>query len=98
MLNNLMKHPASFLLLLLFLFIGCSGKSLDNTGKESAAKSKLKVGLVFDVGGRGDKSFNDSAYNGLELAKQKHGITFTYLEPQRALAERGILRKHAVCS
>jgi basic membrane protein A len=30
--------------------------------------STLKVGLVFDSGGRGDKSFNDSAWEGLERA------------------------------
>ena len=26
-----------------------------------AARSPLRIGLVFDVGGRGDKSFNDAA-------------------------------------
>lgn len=30
--------------------------------------SPLRVGLVFDVGGRGDKSFNDGAYAGLQRA------------------------------
>ena len=83
-----MKHSVSFLLLVLFLFVGCSGKPVEKTGKQDAVKSKLKVGLVFDVGGRGDKSFNDSAYNGLELAKQKHGVTFIYLEPQGEGADR----------
>ena len=83
-----MKHPVSFLLLLLFLFVGCSGKSVENRGKEDSVKSKLKIGLVFDVGGRGDKSFNDSAYNGLEIAKQKHGVSFIYLEPQGEGADR----------
>jgi basic membrane protein A len=83
-----MKHPSSFLLLLFLLFIGCSGKTGEKTGKEQSQKSKLKIGLVFDVGGRGDKSFNDSAYNGLELAKQKHGITFIYVEPQGEGADR----------
>jgi basic membrane protein A len=35
---------------------------------------------VFDVGGRGDKSFNDAAYEGLERAQQELGIIFTTLE------------------
>ena len=35
---------------------------------------------MFDIGGRGDKSFNDAAYQGLEAAKQQLGITFTTLE------------------
>ena len=35
----------------------------------SAAKKSVKVGLAYDVGGRGDKSFNDLAAAGLEKAK-----------------------------
>ncbi|MGE5542573.1 MAG: BMP family ABC transporter substrate-binding protein, partial [Bacillota bacterium] len=44
---------------------------------------KLKVGLVFDVGGRGDKSFNDMAYAGLEKAGKEFAdkIETKYLEP-----------------
>ena len=42
----------------------------------SAAKSNVKVGLAYDIGGRGDKSFNDAAARGLDLAKKKLGITF----------------------
>ena len=35
---------------------------------------------MFDVGGRGDKSFNDAAYRGLERAQKELGITFQTLE------------------
>lgn len=47
------------------------------------AKKKPKVGIVFDVGGRGDKSFNDSAYAGLEKIMKEYGdkIETKYLEP-----------------
>ncbi len=41
----------------------------------------LRVGLVFDVGGRGDKSFNDAAYNGVERAARELGITPEFVEP-----------------
>ena len=34
----------------------------------------IKVGLVFDIGGRGDQSFNDSAAAGLDKAKVDFGI------------------------
>ncbi len=34
------------------------------------AKTTVKVGLAFDIGGRGDKSFNDSAYAGLVKAQK----------------------------
>ena len=32
----------------------------------SHAATKVKVGIAYDIGGRGDKSFNDSAAAGLE--------------------------------
>ena len=39
-----------------------------------SAAPKAKIGLVFDLAGRGDNSFNDSAYNGLvNLAKAYKG-------------------------
>lgn len=39
-----------------------------------SAAPKFKIGLVFDLAGRGDNSFNDSAYNGLvNLAKAYKG-------------------------
>lgn len=41
----------------------------------------LDVGIVFDVGGRGDKSFNDGAYLGGERAEQELGARVTYIEP-----------------
>lgn len=46
----------------------------------SAAQAQLKVGLVFDIGGRGDQSFNDSAYRGLEWAESL-GIEHIEVEP-----------------
>ncbi len=35
---------------------------------------------MFDVGGRGDKSFNDAAYAGLERAQKELGVPFATLE------------------
>jgi basic membrane protein A len=40
-------------------------------GSSAAAKKTLKVGLAYDIGGRGDKSFNDSAAAGLERVKSE---------------------------
>jgi basic membrane protein A len=44
-------------------------------GPQAAKQAKNgKIGLVFDLAGRGDNSFNDSAYNGLvALAKEYKG-------------------------
>jgi basic membrane protein A len=41
----------------------------------------VKVGIVLDVGGLGDKSFNDGAYRGAQLAEQKLGATIRLIEP-----------------
>lgn len=46
-----------------------------------AAEPPLTVGLVFDIGGRGDQSFNDSAAAGVERAKDELGIDFTEASP-----------------
>ncbi|MGI6131343.1 MAG: BMP family lipoprotein [Bacillota bacterium] len=39
-----------------------------------------KVGIVFDIGGRGDQSFNDAAYEGLMMLKKELGAQTTYIE------------------
>ena len=45
------------------------------------AADPVKVGLVFDIGGKGDKSFNDSASRGLAWAADDFGIKRIELEP-----------------
>jgi basic membrane protein A len=47
-----------------------SSSGSSSGGSSSAAKKTIKVGLAYDVGGRGDKSFNDLAAAGLEKAKK----------------------------
>src|SRR5687768_11934148 len=41
----------------------------------------VDVGIVFDVGGRGDKSFNDGAYLGAERAERELGARVRFIEP-----------------
>ncbi len=41
----------------------------------------LDVGVVFDLGGRGDKSFNDGAYAGAQRAAKELGARVRYVEP-----------------
>jgi basic membrane protein A and related proteins len=45
------------------------------------AKDSVRIGIVFDVGGRGDKSFNDGAYDGAVRAEKELGATIRYIEP-----------------
>lgn len=46
----------------------------------SSAKSSVKVGMAYDIGGRGDQSFNDSAARGLDKAKSALGVQAKELE------------------
>ncbi|MBA3821474.1 MAG: BMP family ABC transporter substrate-binding protein, partial [Deltaproteobacteria bacterium] len=66
---------------------------------EAKPGTGLEVGLVFDIGGKNDKSFNEAAWRGLERAKAELGISAQYIEPtegadresaMRALAARGV--------
>jgi basic membrane protein A len=43
------------------------------TASEGGGSEDLKIGLAYDVGGRGDRSFNDSAYAGVEAAVEELG-------------------------
>ncbi|WP_214320815.1 BMP family lipoprotein [Nonomuraea sediminis] len=58
---------------------------------EAPKSGALKVGLAFDVGGRGDKSFNDSAYAGLEKAQKDLGAEVKDLSPKADGSDRGAL-------
>jgi basic membrane protein A len=59
----------------------CGGSSGGDTASKpsgsssSTTKSKIKVGMAYDIGGRGDQSFNDAAAAGLDKAKAELGIT-----------------------
>jgi basic membrane protein A len=50
---------------------------------------------VFDIGGRGDKSFNDAAYAGLERAQRELGIRFTTIETGEGTDREAALRQLA---
>jgi len=50
---------------------------------------------VFDVGGRGDKSFNDAAYAGLDSAKRTLGIEFQTLETGEGADREAAMRQLA---
>jgi len=63
--------------------------------RASARHRDVTVGLVFDVGGRGDKSFNDSAWNGLVRARDEVGVDIQAIEPGDGSDREGALRQLA---
>ncbi|GII53182.1 BMP family ABC transporter substrate-binding protein [Planotetraspora thailandica] len=52
---------------------GC-GTTAAHTAHASVDVSSMKVGLAYDIGGRGDQSFNDAAAAGLDDAKRNLGL------------------------
>ncbi|MCW2680241.1 MAG: nucleoside-binding protein [Frankiales bacterium] len=66
-----------------------TGRDTAEPGSSAAAQSDAKVGLAFDVGGRGDKSFNDSAVAGLDKAKAEFGFESEELSPNASGSDRG---------
>jgi basic membrane protein A len=76
---------------------GCkrvSKKDQEGAGGTGSAGG-VKVGLVFDVGGLGDKSFNDSAHRGLMKAKSELGVQVQYIEPGDGSDRESALRQRA---
>jgi basic membrane protein A len=57
------------------LFVHPSGAAVPPSG------DTVDVGVVFDLGGRGDKSFNDGAYIGAERAEKELGVHVRFIEP-----------------
>ena len=80
----------SVLLIFSIIIFSCNKKPV-----ETGNSNKKKVGLVFDVGGKGDKSFNDAAFKGLERAKKEIGIDYEVIEPGDGADRESALRKLA---
>ena len=57
----------------LFLFLALI--ALIPLAPVSAAPTKVKIGIVYDVGGRGDKAINDAAAAGVDSAKKKFNLS-----------------------
>ena len=60
---------------LVLLFVRPSGAAVPPVG------DAVDIGVVFDLGGRGDKSFNDGAYIGAERAEKELGVRVRFIEP-----------------
>jgi basic membrane lipoprotein Med (substrate-binding protein (PBP1-ABC) superfamily) len=67
------------------------GGSSSGSGSSGGSGEGLKVGLAYDTGGRGDRSFNDSAYAGVEAAIKEHGGELSELSPNADASNRADL-------
>jgi len=76
------------------LLTACGGGDKAAATNETE-KKPLNVGIVLSIGGLGDKSFNDSAFRGLTMAKEQLGINFKYVEPASPSEDQQFLREFA---
>jgi basic membrane protein A and related proteins len=78
----------SSVLALALLAVGCAGGQSGGGGQGGGGDeggggggtAEVRPALVLDVGGLGDQSFNDSAYAGLQRAKQEFDVETEHLE------------------
>ena len=63
------------------LFAAACNHSDDDVSTATTAKPGIKVGLVYDIGGRGDQSFNDSAFAGVERAGNELNTDYKEVSP-----------------
>jgi basic membrane protein A len=72
-----------------FLFL-LGAVAVRDAGKKQGAGRH--IGLVFDVGGKNDKSFNEAAWRGLVRAKAELGVDYQYIEPTEGADRETALR------
>lgn len=77
-------------LLALNVVLIVTGHALFAKPEVAAVAGRLRVGLVFDVGGVGDKSFNDAAARGLARAEAELGAEVRTIEPGDGAADREV--------
>ncbi|MHB1654592.1 MAG: BMP family lipoprotein [Desulfitobacteriaceae bacterium] len=78
----------------MFSLVACGTQPTSSESSKPAAqdKAKLKVGLLTGVGGLGDKSFNDLAYDGAKKAEKDLGVQLKVVEPPDLASEEGLIR------
>ncbi|MEU1516679.1 BMP family ABC transporter substrate-binding protein [Streptomyces sp. NPDC005811] len=62
--------------------VSACGSSSSSSSSSESSKNNLGLALAYDVGGKGDQSFNDAATAGLEQADKEFGYKSTAVEPQ----------------
>jgi basic membrane protein A len=65
----------------------CGGKEVSGGDTGNSGETKTKIGLAYDIGGRGDKSFNDAAAVGLDKIKSEYAAKVDVKELEAAPTE-----------
>jgi basic membrane protein A len=90
-----MTKAAALLLAGSLALVACASNDKGSgsaSGESSGSKGgELKVGLAYDTAGRGDRSFNDSAFAGVEAAIKDHGGKYSEVVPNASGSDRADL-------
>lgn len=91
--GSLLRSVLLFVVMLLLItsLAGCGGASQPPANQQSV----INVGVIFGSGGRGDRSFNDSAYNGILEAQKRFNIRFEAVDFTNNEANLDALRSFA---
>lgn len=94
-----MKHGIKLLFAIIIVgLMGLINFSCSKTSATAKKEGKIKVGIVFDIGGKNDRSFNAAAWEGVRRAEKDLDISLRDVEPgnptsiepaMRAFAEKG---------
>lgn len=94
-----MKHSIKLLFAIIFVgIIALANISCSDAAATTKKEGKIQVGIVFDIGGKNDRSFNAAAWEGVKRAQKDLDIELRDVEPgnptsiepaMRAFAEKG---------
>ncbi len=59
----------------------CGKSSTDSGSSSTSSAGAVKAAIAYDIGGRGDQSFNDAAYAGLKKAEDELDVKGSEAEP-----------------
>lgn len=103
-----MKYAGTFLCVLLIknmklkifcclLLVGliAMGGACRRGSAEAQKVGKIKVGIVFDIGGKNDRSFNAAAWEGVKRAQRELDITLRDVEPGNPMSIEPAMRAFA---
>lgn len=77
-----MKKVILALSIAAIILTGCSKKTEEVAGKAATQEVEFKVGLVTDIGGIDDKSFNQGTWEGILDAERDFDIATNYLQSE----------------
>ena len=76
LMNIKLIQMASILVLAIFAFSSCGAKA-----DAKPEGCNIRVGIVFDIGGKNDRSFNAAAWEGVKRAQKDLNICLNDVEP-----------------